>query len=515
MIWHIAKKDFFDNLTSARFIVGFLLCLFIVPYTVYTGARVYQSRIGLYQNDVRNADDMFKKSQVYAQIQPITVQPPTPLSIFCKGISEQVGRISQLRNDEVPSFATGVTTMYENQFLNRFVSLDFINILTIILSLLGVFLSYDIFSREKENGTLKLMLSNKLTRASFFMGKVVGIMITFIPLLLISYMLGLLILIFSPTVQLSGNDYLRILLLFVFSLIYLSFFIFLGSFISSKMRSSSSSLIISLFIWCFLLFLLPNAMSYLGKNLVKIDNYNIVQIGMNDINTEFWDKYNDLQKKVHDEGLNSNGWNICSGYNYGPIMLCFTPRPNMQFERRMHELAAPLVLDYANKKWQLQKAYLDKLYRQQKMIKYLSCISPSEIMKYVSASLCKTSMESHVSFMEQSRNYRNAFFNYFKAKKIFSSYKYFAPENEADFPADWNEAGQKYSNWKANAKPNSTFDLSSLGYADTSDLPRFIYQEKSILNGLIDQLGLLTGLIVACIILFWLTYRSFLNFDVR
>ena len=515
MIWHIAKKDFFDNLTSARFIVGFLLCLFLVPYTVYTGTKAYENRVSQYQRDIKEADDVFNKAQVYAQIQSRAIQPPSPLSIFCKGISEQVGRAAQLQNDEAPTFATGITTIYENQFLNRFVSLDFVNILTIILSLIGVFLSYDIFSREREKGTLKLLLSNNVTRASFFLGKVTGMLITFVPLLLIAFMLGIVILLFSPVVQLSASDYIRILLLFLFSLVYLSFFIFLGSFISSKARYSSSSLIINLFIWCFLLFLLPNAMSYLGKNLVKTENYGIVQMGMNDINNDFWKKYNELQKKVHDEGLNSNGWNVCAGWNYGPVMLCFTPRPNMLYEQRMHELTAPVVLDYADKKWHLQEAYLSKLYRQQKVIKYLSCLSPSEIMKYVSASLCKTDMENHVNFMDQARNYRNDFFNYFKTNKIFSSFKYFAPENESDFPTDWDDAGKKYNAWKAKAKPESTFDLSSLGYVDTSGLPRFVYKDKSILNGLSDQLSLLAGLIVACIILTWLTYRSFIKFDIR
>lgn len=171
MIWHIVKKDFLDNFTSARFVAGFLLCLFLVPYTVFTGTKVYESRVEKYQLDVKKADEIFTKAQVYAQIQPVEVIKPSPLNIFCKGISEQVGSQVNLSNGEVPTFATGITTMYENQFLNRFVSLDFVNILAIILSLIGVFLSYDIFSREKENGTLRVLLSNQVKRSDFFMEK--------------------------------------------------------------------------------------------------------------------------------------------------------------------------------------------------------------------------------------------------------------------------------------------------------------------------------------------------------
>jgi ABC-2 type transport system permease protein len=441
----------------------------------------------------------------------MAVIKPSPLNIFSKGISEQVGSQVSLNSNEVPTFATGITTMYENQFLNRFVSLDFVNILAIILSLIGVFLSYDIFSREKEDGTLKLLLSNRIKRSDLFLGKAVGILLTFIPLLLVSYILVFIILWISPLVSLSADDYARILLLFLFSLIYLSFFIFLGSYISSKARTSSTSLIINLFIWCFLLFLLPNSMSYLGKNIVKSDNYSIVRLNTGGLDNEFWKKYGGLQKQVKNEtGLVNRSWNI---NNNG--MICFTPLDVMKFERRLHELSDPMVLDYAMKKWHLQEVYLNRLFRQQRIIKYLACLSPSEVLKYISASLCKSDMESHIDFMDKARNYREQFFNYYKEKKIFSSYSYFTPHMESEIPKTWEEAQKQYERWKLTAKPKSTFDFSSLGYVSTESLPRFTYKERDIIDGLSDQLWILAGLIAACVVLIWVTYRSFIKYDVR
>jgi ABC-type transport system involved in multi-copper enzyme maturation permease subunit len=517
MIWYIAKKDFLDNFTSARFVVGFLLCIFLVPYTVYTGTRIYESRVDKYQRDAKEADEVFTRAQVYAQIQPIAVIQPSPLTIFSKGISEQVGSKVSLSNNEIPTFATGITTMYENQFLNRFVSLDFVNILAIILSLIGVFLSYDIFSREKENGTLKLLLSNQIKRSDFFLGKASGILLTFIPLLLVCYMLVFIILWISPSVSLSADDYARILLLFVLSLLYLSFFIFLGSYISSKTRTSSSSLIISLFIWCFLLFLLPNAMSYLGKNLVKSENYSIVKLNMGDSENEYWKKLRDIYNQLENEtGMHSHNCNLCLGINSGVgSMMLFTPLNHMNFQRMLNERMVPMILELATKNWHLQEAYLQRLYLQQKMIKYLSCLSPSEIFKYVSASLCKSDMESHVDFMDQARNYREHFFNYYKENKIFSSYSYFTPHKESDIPKTQEEAEQMQAQWRSKAKPESTFDVSSFGYISTAGLPRFTSNGRGIIDGLSDQLLIFTGLIAACIVLIWITYRSFINYDVR
>ncbi len=516
MIWHIAKKDFLDNFTSVRFVIGFLLCLFLVPYTVFTGSQLYETRVEHYTRDAKIADEEFTKSQVYGQIQPIAVIPPSPLTIFCKGISEHVGSRAELRNDEVPTFANGITTMYENQFLNRFISLDFINILAIILSLIGVFLSYDIFSKEKESGTLKLLLSNKVTRSDFFIGKTTGIFITFFPLLLVCYFLVFVILWTSPVIRLSVDDYERIILLFILSLFYLAFFILLGSFVSSKAKSSSTSLIINLFIWSTLLFLLPNAMTYLGKNITRIENYNLVKLNMGDLEKEFWQKQGEYWKQAENEtGTREHNCNLCADWNFGTIMMCFTPIEHMNFTRRMHELVGPMVLDYASRKWQLQQAYLNQLYRQQRVIKYLSCLSPSEILKNVSASLCRSDMQSHVDFMDQAREYRELFFTYYKEHKFYSSYSYFTPHKESEIPRTDEQAEKMYIEWHRNAKPESAFDLRSLGYVNTTGLPRFSYAPNGILSGLADQLWLITGLLSVCIVLVWVTYRSFIKFDIR
>jgi hypothetical protein len=187
----------------------------------------------------------------------------------------------------------------------------------------------------------------------------------------------------------------------------------------------------------------------------------------------------------------------------------------MKYEQRMHESTAPIVLDYANKKWHLQEVYLNRLYRQQKIVKYLSCLSPSEILKYVSASLCKSDMESHIDFMNQARNYREQFFNYYKENKIFSSYNYFSPHKESEIPKTQEEAEKMLAQWRSTAKPESTFDLSSLGYVPTAGIPRFTYSERGIIGGLSDQLWIFAGLIAACTLLIWFTYKSFIKYDIR
>ena len=124
-------------------------------------------------------------------------------------------------------------------------------------------------------------------------------------------------------------------------------------------------------------------------------------------------------------------------------------------------------------------------------------------------------MESHVYFMDQARIYREQFYNYYKQNKIFSSYGYFTPHKDEEIPKTQEEAEQMQAQWRAKAKPQSTFDISSLGYIRTEGLPRFTYHERGIVDGLSEQLWIFAGLIAACILLVWTTYRSFINYDVR
>ena len=517
MIWLIAKKEFRNNIVTSGFIIGMALCLILIPYTVYTGIKTYEARLAQYETDMKSAEDVYQKSQVYAQVNPLLVKPVSPMSIFSKGILEQTGSKVRLNRTEKPVFSSNVVSLNENPFMGNFMSLDFITALTILLSLLGILFSYDMLSREKENGTLKLSLSNPVSRSTFFMGKITGILLTLLPILIICFLIVFIIIQLASSVQFSSGDYGRICMLLLLSLVYFTFFVFLGGFISSRTKSSTTSIIVNLFIWCFLLFLLPNAATYFGKNITKADDYSNLKFSTGPIDKGFIDKYSDeLRKTLEEENLKHEGYNLCAGGDWdGGYLILFTPRSSMEFERRQKELVNPKLLENCDKKWAIQSDYLQQVYRQEKTVRYLSCMSPSEIFKQVSASICHTGMEAEVRFMDQVRQFQDVYYGFFLQNKIYSSYAYFTMQKEEDFPADWEEAGKQAANWKNEAKPESTFDLTSFGYLDTSNLPRFTYAQPTLGNNLQAHLFLLSGILIVCILLFWFSYVSFIKYDVR
>jgi ABC-type transport system involved in multi-copper enzyme maturation permease subunit len=517
MIGLIAKKEFLNNIVTPGFIVGLLLCLILIPYTTYTGIRTYENRLAQYETDVKEAEDVYRKSQIYAQVNPALVKPVSPLSIFSAGIAEQTGSKVKLDRKEKPVFSSDIVRLNENPFMGDFMSLDFVTTLTILLSLLGVLFSYDMLSREREQGTLKLSLSNPLSRSVFFFGKITGIFLTLLPILIICFLTVFIIIQFTPSVQFSAGDYGRIGILIGMCFVYFAFFVFLGGFISSRTQSSVSSIVLNLFIWCFLLFLLPNAATYLGKNITKTEDYKQMQYNTGQINNEFWKTQSpEIEKTLEKENLHTQGYNYCAGWDWdGGYMVFFTPRPWMEYERRKKELMNPMILENCDRKWAIQSDYLQQIYRQEKTVRYLSCLSPAGIFKQVSASLCRTGMDSEVHFMNQARTFQDMYYGYFVQNKIYSSYAYFTPQKEEDFPEDMNDAGPKVNAWREKAKPESTFDFSSFGYLNTNDLPRFVYAQPTVGADLFEQLYLIAGILFVCILLFFGSFVSFINYDVR
>jgi ABC-type transport system involved in multi-copper enzyme maturation permease subunit len=517
MIGHIAIKEFRNNIATAGFIVGLVLCLTLIPYTVFTGIITYKYRLAQYEVDVKAADDVYMKSQVYSQVNPLLVKPVSPLMIFSKGISEQTGSKVKLDRKEKPVFSSDIVALNENPFMGGFLSLDFTTAIAILLSLLGVLFSYDMLSREKEEGTLKLALSNPVSRSTFFLGKLAGIFLTLVPILVLCFLVILLMLQLSSSVQFSAGDYGRIGLLLLASLVYFAFFVFLGGFISSRTKNSTASIILNLFIWCFLLFLLPNAAAWLGKNSTPVKDYSQLKFETSQIDKHYWDvQSKEVEETLKNENLEIHNWAMCWGHDWdGATALLFTPKSDMAYERRKKELANPILLANCDRKWAIQSDYLQQVYHQEKTVRYLTGLSPAGIFKQLAASLCRTGMDCEVHFMNQARQFQDVFYGYFVQNKIFSSYAYITMQKEEDFPNDMEESSAQSSNWRNRAKPSSTFDVSSFDYADTQSLPRFAYVQPTLGNDLYEQMYLIAGILIACILLFWFSFVSFIKYDVR
>jgi hypothetical protein len=127
-------------------------------------------------------------------------------------------------------------------------------------------------------------------------------------------------------------------------------------------------------------------------------------------------------------------------------------------------------------------------------------------------------MDSEVQFMNQARQFQDVFFGYYVQNRIFSSYAYFTSQDESTFPNDADEAMAQWNEFSNKIKDNErsfTAYYNAMDRVDTRSLPRFAYAEPALGNDLYEQLYLIVGILIACILLFWLSYMSFIKYDVR
>jgi len=539
MIFSIAKKDFLLNLVSSRFVIGFLLCLFLIPFTLLVNIDDYSEQLRVYTLDKAQADKNFKEVKVYSKLRPEIVKPPEPLSIFSGGISSNVGNRIKIWLGEKPLMATGKTAIRDNPLLNSFFSIDFISIIAIIMSLLALIFTYDLCTGEKEEGTLKLQLSNSISRYKILLGKVIGVYLTLLPIILFCYLLSFILILLSHTTEFSFDDWGCICLLFLTSILFLSIFIFIGLFISTRVHSSRVSIIVCLFFWVFFVFIIPNLSVYMAESFIKVQSQDNLQYALDDLNREYGNKCSEYEKTLErpDWGMH---WYFIGGSD-GNKEIYGASKSQMEFHKKQNEFTEPLRIDYADKKWAFQKGYLDELDKQKNLAETLSLISPSELFRLVSSAICKTDVNSHYRFMDRTRIYREELINYFKDKKIFSSFSYFTPVPPETFmTADEIvmirsggefKNNQEYREWVRNEQAKGTSmrsifaplgkvdipetDPNAYSYLDLSDVLMFQMRSGDILNDLKENILKISALILISIFLFYLSFISFIKYDVR
>jgi len=270
----------------------------------------------------------------------------------------------------------------------------------------------------------------------------------------------------------------------------------------------------------------------MAESFEKVQSYDNLQYTLQDLDKDFQNKCDEYSKTLDAPDWNMN-WNM-HRQSDGRLITSGNTKSKMEHHKKQHEFTEPLRIDYADKKWRLQKAYLDDLDEQRNFAEIISLISPSEVFRLISASLCRTGVASHYRFMDRIRRYRDEFIDFFRDKKIFSSFIYFTPQPPETFMTadeivrirtggEFNTV-QEYGEWaKAHNwsfAPLRKVDIpgtnhSEYPYLDLSDVPVFQWQSENILAGLKQVFIKVAALIIVSIILFYLSFFSFLRYDVR
>jgi len=255
MFWTVARKEIISNLLSYKFFIVILLTILLISTSFFIMHKDYKERLSDYHIIKPGSDE------------PIAVIPPNPLSIFSKGLEENMTRSFEI---SVISITARSGQKSGNLLFSFFSVPDFLYIVKVVLSLVALLFGFDQVSRERERGTLKLIFANPISRAKVLFGKWMGnFLCVSVPFLLVT-LIGIGIFNLDTDIRFSSGNLIRMAVIIFISLVYIAFFLSLGIFISALTKKAATSVVILLFVWALVVFVMPNLGTLLARQFVDV-----------------------------------------------------------------------------------------------------------------------------------------------------------------------------------------------------------------------------------------------------
>ena len=502
-LWLVIQREFVSNVLTSRFMIGFMVCVLSTAVAVFVQVDDYEKRLAGYNTAVREAEAEAQEWDLYVDIKPKAHRKPNPLSIFNVGtendgantVTVELGKpIFEFSSPmwEAPTQKRGS----DNPFLAMFLTVDVVFIFKIVLSALAILFAYNTISGEREDGTLKLVLSNSIPRDTVVFGKYLGGMLSLFPIVLVSLIVALLIAVSSPVTGFDGNDIAHIVLIFGVSLLYVSTWYLLGLLLSVWTKEAATTLILSMFIWVVLTSVHANVVTFAVD---KFSPYQSQSEGTFLHSTfDVWDEYkkerdayfkqrgyDDLKESITWEpetestGLGSSS--ITGGYfrirRYSVINVIKADTTVFQEILGYQER---LRVTYANKAEEILNKPAADRERNAKFADALSRLSFADVYHFAVGTIAGTDRQRYNDFIEGSRAYKREIVEYLKDKKAFSSRAWFSTDK---------------------------------GAAKLQDLPVFQHRRLSLSESFARASVDILILLAWNIVLFMTAYVSFLRYD--
>lgn len=472
MIRQIIHKEILENLLSSRFILSLVLIilLFAVGGFVFVGKYKQQSS-DYWQKTNENLAGLKEQSrQLYrlAFYKQSVWRKPKPLVLCAEGFEKSLPNsfTFDVFSSELPEIKGR-----GNFTLSHFSSIDWGFIVSMILSFLALVFTYDSVSGEKEDGTLRQMLANTIPRHEVLLGKYLGVVLTIGIPLFIGLLVSLIIVVASNVAVISGLDWLKILAIVLVSFLYLSIFILLGMFVSSRTAYPANSMVMLLLIWVVVVILIPSFGRIISEVSGKAPNPAELERKLAEVSSEIWSN-----SERYGERAGSASSNLSWPGN--------NPPARARLKNAMTDAQNQVREDHHNK--MLAQAFTGR---------NLTCFSPTVIYQRATEAVAGTGISRCVNLREQIKEYQANLKEYIRSKDA---------EDTLSLHLLFPEGGLVGA-WRA-ISPNP---------ADFVTVPKFQERDLGLAQSLKSAVWDIGLLALFNLVLFAASFVSFLRYDVR
>ncbi len=519
MIGIVFKKEMLSHLLSQRFAACTVLAvvLIIANGVLTTQLYVYKKAGYLTQRAIEETklheithysalgSDKLSSPDI-PKAAPRALRLPRPLQVFAQGDEQQLGQAVKVLLFEVPYQAEEVSPFQSsNPYLAIFAFFDMVYIFQLVLGLLAILIASETVSGEKEDGTLRLMLTTNVSRAQVLAGKLLAGLATLAIPTALGFILLMILLLGTENIEVGVGEWVRVGLLFGLSLLYLLVFYLIGLAISCATHRSATSLIYALFTWALLAIGLPNGISaWLNEQANMGEKYAEAHHKAAQVWKEFDQKVTDLARAhgqtqyfpwemverlppTSERGTmtslgGTDAYSIRDGQTPSLYLSNVADSPALAKFQDIVRVGERLRLKYAQRAWNEKAPLIEGFPRRiQRLNVQLQRLLPAGAYTQAASALAGTSRREYDDFIDQVRAYRGQVITFLEDRDAFGSREYFN-----DDPG-----------WRA----------------DLRDLPRFDERGWTVAESLRHALPALTALTLYATVLFVLANRLFARYD--
>lgn len=386
----IIHREMLDHIKSLKFLIAFGVAIVLMALATVINLNDYRIRSEEYTIAVSEKQDDPSRMTVYRK--------PEPLSVMVIGKERKMGTAAESAYRHIAHEATGYMIWGGSEHKRieaEFTAVDVAFVVQVILSLMVIFIGYQAIAGEKERGTLRLMMANKLPRDTVLIGKFFGGMaVVGIAAVAAGAVTGILIA-FHPSVDIGGDEMGRIALMALASLLYLGVWYVLSMLVSVLVNRSSTALMVLLQIWVVMVVLVPNAGSILAERFVDVPSEEEIRA----MHSEILNRHDELMNPHWEERQNlvmrhrENGTSTLDDPRYTAVVGI------------MNEMHAQC----ARERLAVDRDFRLKKTRQGRIARLISSVSPASVYNVAMTRLARTGEEAYDRFLDAIPGYWDRF----------------------------------------------------------------------------------------------------------
>jgi|GEM_PF-5848709 len=387
--WEVVRQTILSRLYDYRLVVLYVVSVLAMSLAAFSAITDLGQAKGYYEK-------LRAVTREKANLEMVAVlKRPSPLAFLAEGQSKNLPAYLLVSASFVDYPLADVS---KRPFLASRPSLDWAFVIGYLFSLVALLMSFDAVAGERERGTLKLVLSHNVSRATVLAGKWGGIMMVLVPVFLLGAAINLSIIITSRVINFTAEIMTVIAWVVGLTIIFLGAHVIIGLLASSLAAKASTALVICFVFWVIEVVLVPSSAALASQFLAPIPDSKIYQTELKSAQQRYDVNRPEISSLMIDEILD---------------------RPDLsdrEKENQLNELQQTIIRQHRQayetlhrELIQIREQYVNRLIRQSHMVQLLSAMSPVSLYQSLLSSLAGTDFRNHELFYRAANQYRQSF----------------------------------------------------------------------------------------------------------